>query len=433
MIKIATEAALTQTIIPPPAPGLNTSFSTNFYGPTVQCSTPTQYQQGQFDNFSNKTSIEDSVVTAQLFNDSGVNPSSYDFLLLSAFSPTTQIANDDSYLLGDEPDPSGNWDTIISGKNANGTQQLWIQTANSSFVCALVNASFAVNFNYSDGVGTVASQSVTVLPGNNTFANGIDVGDYVGGADNFTTAYFTTFLSLGSMIFGNISLEDVKSCLTIANLDGGEKCNSQAVIAEESSRALSTGLAACDEISNNYWLEKYALLYDFASEPWMCRNRSLSRAIEDMANNITISMLSGANFTKNIPGHVFSLTNVDVYEYDMKNLLVSYAAVILVTFIAMCVGIYSLLENGVYHDTTFSTFMATTRNVDLDTMSDGTCLGDVKKIEQRKLMFGMLINDRGTGSEESVPVNGETGSDYPHAAFGLEGTVVRLRKGALCS
>jgi hypothetical protein len=149
--------------------------------------------------------------------------------------------------------------------------------------------------------------------------------------------------------------------------------------------------------------------------------------------NITISMLSGANFTKTIPGHVFSLTNVDVYEYDMKNLLVSYAAVLLVTFIAMCVGIYSLLENGVYHDTTFSTFMATMRNVDLDTMSDGTCLGDVKKIEQRKLMFGMLINDRGTESEESMPVNGETGSDYPHAAFGLEGTVVRLRKGALCS
>jgi hypothetical protein len=373
-------------------------------------------------------SIEDSVVTAQLFNAS-VNLDS-DLLLLSAFSPTTHIANDDSYLLRGESDPSGNWDTIILGKNANGTQQLWIQTANSSFVCALVNASFAVNFNYSDGVGTVASQSVTVLPGNNTFANGINVGDYTGGADNLTAAYFTTFLSLGSMIFGNISLEHPNNCWAVANLD---ECKAHAVIAEESSRALSTGLAACDEISNNYWLEKYAILYDFASEPWMCRNRSLSRAIEDMANNITISMLSGANFTKSIPGHVFSLTNVELYEYDMTNLLVSYAAVLLVTLIAMCVGIYSLLENGVYHDTTFSTFMATTRNIDLDTMSDGTCLGDVKKIEQRKLMFGMLINDRRTGSEESVPVNGETGSDYPHAAFGLEGTVVRLRKGAPCS
>ena len=33
----------------------------------------------------------------------------------------------------------------------------------------------------------------------------------------------------------------------------------------------------------------------FTKPPWMCRNQTLLKAIEDLANNITISMLSSPN------------------------------------------------------------------------------------------------------------------------------------------
>ena len=33
----------------------------------------------------------------------------------------------------------------------------------------------------------------------------------------------------------------------------------------------------------------------FTKPSWMCRNESLLRAIEDLANNVTISMLSSAS------------------------------------------------------------------------------------------------------------------------------------------
>ena len=129
---------------------------------------------------------------------------------------------------------------------------------------------------------------------------------------------------------------------------------------------------ACDDIANNYWYQLYHInssMTDFPSEPWMCRNRTIDRAIEDLANNIIISMLSSSNFTMNTTAQITFLSAQNVYKYDKRNLLVSYGAVILVTVIAIIIGIVSLIENGVYHDTSFSAIMATTRNPDLDALS----------------------------------------------------------------
>lgn len=184
--------------------------------------------------------------------------------------------------------------------------------------------------------------------------------------------YFTSFLALGSNVFGNISLE---------NDDQGCKGDPQAgcigspfMLQGETSRAALTRLVTCDEIARNYWYDLYnipANESNFPSEPWMCRSRSLARGIEGLAHNLTISILSSTNFTMNIATQVTSYTTQNVYKYDKTNLFISYGAVLVVTLIVALIGIVSLMTNGVYHDGSFSMIMATTRDSDLDAMSQG--------------------------------------------------------------
>ncbi len=89
---------------------------------------------------------------------------------------------------------------------------------------------------------------------------------------------------------------------------------------DSSSRVLLNGLSACDDITQNYWNDHAIALAETEDAPvillddsaranmnisnhvfekpgWMCRNRTLSNAIEDLAGNITIGMLSSSNLT----------------------------------------------------------------------------------------------------------------------------------------
>jgi hypothetical protein len=189
---------------------------------------------------------------------------------------------------------------------------------------------------------------------------------------------------------------------------------------------MQTGLIACDDIAHNYWYRTYGFANNFPSEPWMCRNRTLDRAIEDLANNITISMLSSANFTRNTTVPMRILTVENVYSYNSQNLFISYGIVILVTVVAVAVGLVSLVQNSVYHDTSFSAFMATNRNRDLDVLAEGSCLGRSQGLQKERLMSGVLNSEKEGGYERGVVRE-------QHAAFGLPGTVLRLRKGTPCS
>src|SRR5437762_894249 len=71
-----------------------------------------------------------------------------------------------------------------------------------------------------------------------------------------------------------------------------------------SSSVLSTGLIACDEITqsrqvyNTVAPGRSGPSLPLSSEPWICRNRSIARGIEDLANNITIDLLSIPEMTK---------------------------------------------------------------------------------------------------------------------------------------
>lgn len=458
MLKIVSQSALNMEVVPPSPPASNSSFSVQFYGPTVQCNDSTPQQEEQFLYFMKNMAREAEIFTAQqvesgnytsLPDQGGPGDATAIFgsLVLSAFSPTVHSIND-AYQ-GFETDDFNNWypEMNYSGPEdynwgQSGVQTIWIQLSNQTLVCTAVNASFDIGFDYSNGVGSVSHQNIQIIPAGSSDSdivgtNAVDLSyDTVMRNDTDNTAYFNSFLALGSNIFGNISLENTNAGCKGGPAAGCIKENSPFHLQVETSRAALTGLIACDEIAHNYWYDVYNIPSNesnFPSEPWMCRNRTLARGIEDLANNLTISMLSAANFTRNTTTQITSSTIKNVYRYDRRNLFVSYGAVIVVTLFVLLVGLVSLAGNGVYHDSSFSTIMATTRNPDLDAISQGACLGGTKDVTARSLMFGVLAQNDSPEVKGTVSYDSGYGEAVRHVAFGVEGSVVRLRKGDLCS
>jgi len=165
----------------------------------------------------------------------------------------------------------------------------------------------------------------------------------------------------------------------------------------------------------------------------MCRNKTIDRALEDLANNITISMLSVDGMTAKVEVPVRVSITSNIYSYDQNNLLISYGATIFVALICVLVGVASLIKNGIYHRTTFSTVMATTRNPDLDVLAEGACLGTGDAMMKEKVMFGILAGASGGRVRDTFEGGGNGDGTVQHAAFGLDGTVMKVRKGTACS
>ena len=123
---------------------------------------------------------------------------------------------------------------------------------------------------------------------------------------------------------------------------------------------------------------------------------------------------------------VTNSTTRNVYKYSSHNLIISYSTAIFVSALALVLGFYSFLDNGVAHSTAFSAVLATTRNSALDVLSKGHSLGSLpldKRVEGVRLRFGEL---NGGGTEKVVD---EDGYEVKHIGFGLADDVLKLRKG----
>ena len=110
-------------------------------------------------------------------------------------------------------------------------------------------------------------------------------------------------------------------------------------------------------------------------------------------------------------------TKHNIYQYDNRNLIISYATALVLTFLGVGIGAFSFLDNGVAHSTAFSAVLVTTRNLTLDEMTVGQSLGAVPlddDIARVRLRFGEIA-----GKGEGVR----------RVGFGLEGSVGEIYKG----
>ena len=195
----------------------------------------------------------------------------------------------------------------------------------------------------------------------------------------------------------------------------------------------------------------------------MCRNRTLAGAIEDLANNVTISMLSSPRLVyafhqsalsiplfshlpvqSQLPNphskanattvNVTTFLTENIYHYEYRYLILSYSIAVILTLLCTCIGFFALHYNGVAHSTAFSAIIATTRNKELDEASKGHSLGALPMgNSEMRLRLGVLVGGKGktdAGRDDSVN-DGEEGGGFGgrHIGVGPAERVVRLRKG----
>ncbi|KAL2817972.1 hypothetical protein BDW59DRAFT_165679 [Aspergillus cavernicola] len=153
-------------------------------------------------------------------------------------------------------------------------------------------------------------------------------------------------------------------------------------------------------------------------------NRELKSGIPELMQNITLSVMGG-----NRPSVRVNCTSLEtelVYQYRPLWLLVSYLAGFGISVLCVGLGLYSLMINGLPIEDSFSQILVTTRNPALHEVSRGHCLSSkpAKRLKAHRVKFGEL-------KKLDEHDRGDDGCGSGHAAFGLEGQVIPIRKGRL--
>jgi hypothetical protein len=180
------------------APAVNSSYTVQFYGPTIQCEDASVSEQAAFDQYSMALWNESEIFTSltfQMFNDGEPG-----FLNVSDLTSLTSDAlTQYSFLLASGFIPNV---SDVQFQNSNDTWSLHfgVQTANSSILCSSANASFELDIAYANGVQSI-SQSKT---------NIINIANYslfsLLPIQELEDTYRSIFYNVADLIFGNYSV-----------------------------------------------------------------------------------------------------------------------------------------------------------------------------------------------------------------------------------
>ena len=382
--RIVDLSSVNMDVVPLLPPAATSSYDLQFVGPTLQCKTANSLQQKAFDYYVTQAQYDSATSFTTLSTIGSITNGS---LVYSGFVPAFY---GQSVMWGQGP--SNNFNATLGPSYGNLKKgdsrvlQLWVQLYNQSLVCTAVNASFDLTLQFDNSTQEIIERKVEVV-------GQVEDADY-----NVWINYVSVLHAMFDTLTGNVTSTDDRSYHMI------------------SSSIVSSGLVACDDITSSAM---------FHFEPWMCRNRSIARGIEDFANNVTIGILSIPAMTKTAMTLVTTPTPVIRYAYHRLNLILSYGLALTLSALGVLAGGRSFKSNGVTHHFSFSAIMTTTRSPDLASLCEGQSLGSLplsQDLGQTKLSFGLL----GNAQDEMNP-------DFMHrAGFGLEHKVGKLATGAKC-
>lgn len=327
VLGLASQTAQGLKILEFQPPVLNSSYRLNIWGPFVRCQEANSTQLPLFQYYNNFVA-QDSFM---FIDSTWVNTSK----TWGPFPPNgvadktgflgTRMVSlmafelQDVFSHGGASDPEryliGNLSRYLPSMRHS---QLWVQTANDSVVCSLGNGSLTINFDFVDGTQNISYGDIE------HWAPVLD-DSFEPSKFDVQTAYTTVFDSLASMIRGNIT-----TIVSWDSVNGSFKSDPKVQYSDITSNILTTGLDACIDFTKSVWVEhpiysntsgagdlvenEYYENYTsipirlpdfkgaqdnivFKKPSWMCRNATLARAVEDLAANITISMLTSLELT----------------------------------------------------------------------------------------------------------------------------------------
>ncbi|KAL1623315.1 hypothetical protein SLS56_008315 [Neofusicoccum ribis] len=281
-------------VIPITAPFPNSSYTIEFFGPSLKCE-----NLAEPNSTTNKTLFNEEItsqIESKITRDLAVNT----LLVYNAIQPLSLAHN------------------LFINLNGNSDE-------NKNISCSFWNSSYTVNFNFSDGV----QSTKTTLDHLEqiTYDRPQVPSEYPPNGEGYESMY----LALSNLIVGQF----------------GESTYDGSFIQEKTSIPI-TGIAVCPEIANgsmwqttttNNWLSA-------PMSPWMCRSGSVERALEDLSHNFTLSLFSSEFLSGNTTTPVRVSFPQNHYTYNKKDLLISYLVGIFATLLCVLLGWWSYYRNG---------------------------------------------------------------------------------------
>ncbi|CAG7956978.1 unnamed protein product [Penicillium salamii] len=369
--RLFTTTSSSAAIIPLPPPLPNSSYTLEFWGPSYKC-------QGLSEVIAETKGITYTDASGNHYN--SFQDVWHRYTINSSYDSTI-------YYSGSAPEVLNNTLLIATWQYSDDYIKKPTET---SLVCKLWNTSYVLDVSFNNAIQTLVPVSTDLVApcdwdsSTASFSGLSSKSESLGG-------YHITHLLFSSLIKG----------ILLRGATGAHNGNA--------TQLMQSGIFECAELSNSR--RDYPQI-KFTASP-TCRNKTLGRALEDLSRNFTYSLLSLNAANTSVPVSVNSPKNF--YSYDWTNLFAAYATALVVTFVCITIGFFALCSNGVPGKTSFSNFLRTTRNQDLDVLTTGYCLGSdhlPDELEKVRLRFGEI----------------ETPQPFKHAAFGFEESVIGLVK-----
>ena len=154
--------------------------------------------------------------------------------------------------------------------------------------------------------------------------------------------------------------------------------------------------------------------------------RDFATAVPELMTNLTVSTIS---FTGKKQDTTCTAIAVNpAYIYNPLWLVMPYGIALALALLALVLGTYALQSTGVASGNIFSQILVTTRNPALDELAAGAGLSssDAKWVLGQRIRLGEL---RSEINSEDVAGGAEEHGGSGHAAFGMQGQTLTLRKG----
>ncbi|KAE9381012.1 hypothetical protein N431DRAFT_363157 [Stipitochalara longipes BDJ] len=366
MSSITSQGSISQISAPFP----NCTYSIPFYGPSLSCGAPaiggslfqedvgnliynTTCHQGSCDGasiiyVSYVPQIQSANTTLSAATLLGLNDTLSLFYanVASTVSLYTfdMVSNDHARLFATVPK--------LETNETNLYQPSWYQTIE----CGLYNTSYVVNFTFVNGQQNITITNKTQLNGVSNQLSYSICEESEGSADE----------PCSGPVLGYMSLLDA-----LDNILMGFLTNDQYnVIGSTRTQITNTVLMETMELQG--LLNAGAGLGGIKglSEPLSIANMTMSKALEEIIQNATLSLFSDSYFLQNsstTPIRPITVsTPQNAYVYNRRNLFIAYGLGILISITLVIVGLICIWASGDSFGASFSAILRTTRNVQLD-------------------------------------------------------------------
>ncbi|KAK0637844.1 hypothetical protein DIS24_g10421 [Lasiodiplodia hormozganensis] len=378
--RILAATATTGDVVRMSAPFSNSSYTTSFFGPSLQC----------YNLSAVYVDPSDVAVVAQ-------HKEAFESVIKANMQRSKVAWDEDHIYLGAISNASNLSSTIFI--NVQGTQE-------HNITCNLWQTAYTVHHSFpADGTHTSIITSL-----NRTSAVQIAGGNNASAYTPEQTAFYSWTTALTSLLATRIANPSSNTSSSSSNNP-------------LTAPLLNTNLASCPEL--------LPTLNQTSSSPSAaaastrpCRAGTLLHALEDLSYNYTLSLLSSAPTSGSTTTELTTRRPITIYAYAPLPLLAAYGTATCVALLCLLAGARAYVANGFSGSRSFSAILLTTRNTDLDRLVEGHCLPArpvEKGLRGTKLRYGTLA-----AKEKSV-------AGQEHAGFGFVGTVRTVRRGDVCA